>query len=456
MTNKNLSRRDFLRLAGLFAGSMAVQACIPGAASQTENVKLVYQDWRTDWFPAMAQEELARFTAQHPNIRVFYTPDPPDVETSLLADAKAGHAPDVFAACCTFFPILGQQGVCLDLRPFIEKNIDQASLDDWDPAQFHALARRDGLQYGLPKYHGALALYYNKDVFDQFKVDYPDGSWNHDDYLAAMKLLTHDTDNDGKIDIWGSMIDISWERIQVKVNAWGGNLVDPTNPSQSRMAESKALEAMEWLRARMWDDKVMATFRDVENLSTRDAFSSGRLAMVEDGSWALKDILVKSKFRIGVSPLPSGPAKRVTLATTDGFGIWANTPYPNQAGELLKYLLSPDYGRAMARANYLQPARISLVDEWVAMIRAEYPEQAKDVALEAFADGHKNGYSVTTEIFTNMKDATRLASDAWNTIFNLGQAPVDLMKSVSDEINKTQLAASSLPAACTSCNISGN
>ena len=29
--------------------------------------------------------------------------------------------------------------------------------------------------------------------------------------------------------------------------------------------------------------------------------------MVEDGSWALKDILDGAEFRVGVAPLPAGP-----------------------------------------------------------------------------------------------------------------------------------------------------
>ena len=117
--------------------------------------------------------------------------------------------------------------------PTLQADLDQATIEDWDPVQYKAFFTRDGKQYGLPKYHGALALYYNKDLFDQYHVDYPDESWTHDDYLAAMKRLTHDRDGDGKTDLWGSMMDISWERIQVHVNAWGGHLVDPDDPTRS-------------------------------------------------------------------------------------------------------------------------------------------------------------------------------------------------------------------------------
>ena len=437
-----LSRREFLRLAAATATGTLLGACAlpqaPSPAPSQEVVQLVYQDWRTDWFPPMVQEMLDEFHATHPNIRVFYTPDPEDVEETMLSRMQAGTAPDVFQGCCSFFPIWAQKGYVLDLRPYVEADLDQATIQDWDPAQYRALFTRDGTQYALPKYHGALALYFNKDVFDEYGVPYPDDTWDHDDYLEAMKRLTLDRNGDGQTDLWGSMLDISWERIQVHVNAWGGHFADPEDHRRCMMAASEALEAMEWIRARMWDDRVMASFLDVQNLETRHAFATGRLAMVEDGSWALKDILARATFRVGLAPLPAGPARRVTLATTDGFGIYAGTKYPDAAWELVQFLVSEEYGLAMARANFLQPARASLVDEWVGYIRQEYPEKAKDVEIAAFADGQIKGYSVTAEVFANMEDARRITYAAWDRIFTLGEAPVDLMVDVCREIEDAQ------------------
>jgi multiple sugar transport system substrate-binding protein len=440
-----LSRRDFLKLASLFSGGALLNACRPfvstPASSASTEVQLVYQDWRTEWFPMMAQQMLEQFHRTHPDIRVFYVPDPVDVEEKLLEDMKAGVAPDVFAACCSFFPILAQEDQTLDLRPFIEADLAQETIRDWDPVQYSALQKRSGEQYGLPKYHGALALYYNKDLFDQFSVDYPDGSWDHDDYLEAMKRLTHDRDSDGRIDQWGSITDLSWDRIQVHVNGWGGHFVDPDDPTLSRMGDLQALEAMEWLRARMWDDRVMARPLDVQNMGTQQAFISEKVAMAEDGSWALKNILSNAKFRIGVAPFPAGPSRRVTLATTDGFGIYRGTRYPEAAWELMKFLISREYGQAMAQANFLQPARASLVQEWVDLIRQEFPDRTRDVDIAVFAEGHVQGYSVVAEIFPNMVEAKQLIYSAWDQIFLLGEQPVDLMVDISNRVSELQKAS---------------
>lgn len=438
----DLSRRDFIQFATGAAAAAAVASCAPRSPTLVGRgngrIQLVYQDWRTDWFPQLAKEALTAFHERHPGIRVYYTPDPENLEEQMRTDFQSGTAPDVLAGCCDFFAQWAQEGYLLDLRPFVEADLDQSVLDDWDPAQYRALFSPDGLQFALPKYHGALGLFYNKDLFDRFSVEYPDHSWSHDDYLAAMRAMTRDRDGDGEVDLWGSMFDVAWERIQVHVNGWGGRFVDPEIPTRSWMARPESLAAMQWLRDRMWADRVMASFLDVENLETRQAFIQQRVAMVEDGSWALKDILDNAQFRVGVTTFPAGPARKVTLATTDGFGIYAGTEHPEAAWQLLKFLVSREYGRAMARAHFLQPARRSLVEEWASFVRQEYPEATRDLDIAAFAEGHVEGYSVTAEVFANMAEARRLTQAAWQEIFTLGQSPVEMMVQVSAQIELSQ------------------
>jgi multiple sugar transport system substrate-binding protein len=185
----------------------------------------------------------------------------------------------------------------------------------------------------------------------------------------------------------------------------------------------------------------MASVLDVQNRETRQAFIDQKIAMVEDGSWALKDILAMAPFQIGVAPLPAGPVRRVTLATTDGFAIYAGTRHPEAAWELVKFLISREYGRAMAQANFLQPARASLVDEWAQLVRAEFPAETRGLDLSVFAQGHLQSYSVTAEIFANQAEAARLAGAAWEKILKLGQAPVSLMKEISAQIEAAQQPA---------------
>ena len=104
----------------------------------------------------------------------------------------------------------------------------------------------------------------------------------------------------------------------------------------------------------------------------------------------------------------------------------------------MNFLISREYGRAMAEANFLQPARASLVEDWAGYIRDEFPEKARDIDIAAFADGHIKGYSVVAEVFANMTESKRRIDAAWDKIFTLGQEPVDIMKEVSRKVEEAQ------------------
>ena len=144
----------------LSATAPSLSACGGGGDSSTSSgqgrVQLVYQDWRTEWFPPMAQRELQLFQAQHPDLSVFYTPDPENLIDQMPLDMQAGNAPDVFQGCCGFFPAWAQMGYVVDLRKYVESDLDKSIVADWDPAQYKAMFDSSGRQFGVPKYQGTL------------------------------------------------------------------------------------------------------------------------------------------------------------------------------------------------------------------------------------------------------------------------------------------------------------
>ena len=93
---------------------------------------------------------------------------------------------------------------------------------------------------------------------------------------------------------------------------------------------------------------------------------------------------------------------------------------------------------AMARASFLQPARASLVDDWVSYVREEFPERSEGVDIAAFAGGHIQGYSVTAEVFTKMAYVKPIIYDAWAQIFTWGRAPVEWMVDVCQQVQEIQ------------------
>ena len=441
---------SYILLALMLVASVVLVACARAPAAteppteppmeEAMQVNLVYQTWGSDWMVPLWEEMEPIFSAAHPNIEVTYVPQSNDVDVKLLAQMVAGEAPDIMFGCCTWFPTIAQKGQLLDLRPYVERDFDQATIDDFDSAQYNAFILSDGTLYGLPKYHGALALFYNKDLFDEYGVEYPpEEGWTLEEYQEAMEKLTQDRDGDGNTDLWGSMIDIvSEDRVQMYINNHGGHIVDPEDPTNCMLDEPEATAALQWLYDRMRVEKVMATSLDVAEVGTQNAFIAQQVAMVEDGSWAINNILKSSTFRVGIAPFPAGPAGRVTLATTDTYGIWVGTEHPDEAWELLKFLVSEEYGIASAKYGSLQPARESLVTQWANIIRENFPEKTQDLNIEAFADGHKQGYSVVVETFANQGEARPILREAFDLIFTLDEQPLEYMNDVCLEIEATQ------------------
>lgn len=442
--SRPLTRRAFLRALAATTTTLAAAACARPATPRLysgQKAEIVYQDSSAAWFSPMVAAMMEQFHDAHPNIRVYFNTEPAkqaDIEKVTTTQMEEGTAADVVMGCCTWFPLWAQREHLLDLRPYVAAEIDQATIDDWNPAQVKALITKDGRQFGLPKYCGALALYYNKDLFDAEGVGYPTAEWTYDDYLAAMKRLTLDRDRDGEIDVWGSMMWLSWIRFQVHINGWGGHIMDPADDRKCRLAEPEALNALEWLRARTWDDKVMANKLRVNNLAPSAAFAAGRLAMAEDGSWALNDILSNAKFRVGVAPFPAAPARKTTSATIDGFGIYKGTRHPEAAWELVKFLVSKEYGRALAQAGLLQPARLSLLGDWADAVRERFPKQAQEVDMSAFADGHRKGYAVTPETAHNIGSASKILGDAMEQLITFGSGSLETIKAAAANIEASQ------------------
>lgn len=105
-----MDRRTFIKAIGRSVAAVALSSCMPSAKGPgphgSNNVQLVYQDCRCRGEQLMLQQ----FYDTHPNIQVFYSPDPDNFEEKMLSDLQAGTAPDIMAGCCDFFPVWAQKG----------------------------------------------------------------------------------------------------------------------------------------------------------------------------------------------------------------------------------------------------------------------------------------------------------------------------------------------------------
>ncbi|OYD15999.1 hypothetical protein CH333_04585, partial [candidate division WOR-3 bacterium JGI_Cruoil_03_44_89] len=109
-----------------------------------------------------------------------------------------GTPPDVFYMGIEDFPVYVSGGSLMNLEPFLQEDTT------WNAGEYYQVLLggfryRDSL-YGIPKDWSPLVLYYNKNLFDEAGVSYPDENWTWDDFLDAAIKITKDENGDGEPD----------------------------------------------------------------------------------------------------------------------------------------------------------------------------------------------------------------------------------------------------------------
>ena len=135
-----------------------------------------------------------------------------------------------------------QDGLLLDLEPLMTADED-FEMTDFYPGTLEKF-QWDGGTWGIPTSASYMVIFYDKDLFDNAGIDYPEAGWNWDDFLAAAEATTL-RDGD-EVTQWGfstSYID-PVELVQAKV----GPVFDATTePPTARLTDPDVVDAFQWL-----------------------------------------------------------------------------------------------------------------------------------------------------------------------------------------------------------------
>lgn len=131
----------------------------------------------------------------------------------ILAYKAAGDMPDIFYVGPDTVAANVDDGYILPLDDYVP----EATINDLWPAITDAY-RYDGKQAGagpiycLPKDLSTFAFAYNKTLFDEAGVEYPDpeNPYTWEEFLEVCGKLTIDKDGDGEIDQWGCANALQW------------------------------------------------------------------------------------------------------------------------------------------------------------------------------------------------------------------------------------------------------
>ena len=275
---------------------------------------------------------------------------------NLTAQIAAGNAPDIVgpvgAEGRASFP-----GAFADLQPLVkEANYD---LGDVDPA-FTKFYMEEGKLVGLPFAIYPSALFVNKDLFKEAKLDLPpqkvggkytlDGKqvdWDWDAVLAVAKKLTVDKNgNDAtspKFDPKNVVqygFDMQWvdDNPRWFATYWGAAM--PVDDKGNAVIPDNWKVGMKWYYDAIWKYHVVPSQAAVSgDLLKGNAFSSGKVAMGLTHTWYTCCIDPKMVPNWDLAIVPGYQGKITAKMHADTFSIMKDSKHPKEAFKVYQYML---------------------------------------------------------------------------------------------------------------------
>ena len=296
--------------------------------------------------------------------------------------------------------------------------------------------RQDGKILALPMgFHGGpIALFYNKDLFDSAKVDYPSLDWSYDDLAAAARKLARPDDG-----VFGYAMVPKWgEALAVLARNFGGDLLSEDG-TKSRLTDPATKAAISWLSG-LIEDRTHPRPTDLgPDGDLVPLFEAGKLAMFSQGPWNIQTLrqgIPAGGMNWDMSLLPKGSAGRQGQLASEAYPISISGNKP-AAWEFLKLMNTLEEGlNRQAIGPFLPPPLVDAMTSTVLLgdpMRATYwSEVANNTPKKAFLPANRR----VTEYFD-------LTSTAFDPLW-LGEASVDETLASADKTLTDLLAKEAL------------
>ncbi len=319
---------------------------------------------------------VEQFLENNPGVVVQYeeaAADPKLGLRKLVREFDRGKAPDVFAVD----DVAGfcARGMLLNLEKYVVRDADRVDLDECYPlavdyTRFDGTVTGRGDLYGLPAFGMVtFALYYNRDLFDEAELEYPDETWTWTEFVEAAKKLTRDTDGDGFSDQYGCAdLVLSGVGYQPVLWSFGASYLDESM-TKPAVGTEEFRDAFRFVHDLYWKHRVIGSPTDDRGQPDLVmSFAGGRFAMMV-ASCGLAPELRRfgSSLEWDVAPVPKGPAGRATPFASYNLGINSKTNHPEAAWELLQFLTSTETvgKRAYAQVIRTTPPRRPIAGSWI-------------------------------------------------------------------------------------------
>ncbi len=347
-------------MIGLISLNVSLSGC--GKTQESENVTEVkVAFWGSPEEIDIITNSIKDWQQEHPDIKIVFEHTPyTGYDSKILTRIAGGAAPDVIATEVDYFVTFASKGVLEDLTPYFEVSDETFSAEDFFPTILGRFTV-DGKIYAVPRDVAPFAcVFYNKKLFDEAGLAYPNDDWTWEDMLRMARALTKKDEN-GRIIQYG-FYGWAWQNF---IYGNGGALVDDVDqPTKTLLDDPKSVEGLQFYADMINLYKVMPTPVALANLGMGVdlMFASGRLAMFLSGVWETPG-LRKYDFEWDVVMFPKGlHGTRAFGSGGSGYAILKSSKHKKEAWEVIKALTGAKGQAQLAKKGLAQPSRISVAE----------------------------------------------------------------------------------------------
>jgi multiple sugar transport system substrate-binding protein len=389
---RRVTRRDFLRLTGVTTMGVLAAACTAPAATTTtqegaegagaaEAPEIVYLNPTDDVEQLNVQQAITdAFMQAHPEVKVRIEALAWDGYWEKLQTMIAGGvAPDMFRMDYVYMAVYASKGVPIALDDYVKAEIDTSQFAEGYEMVFQAYSY-EGKQYALPQDVNTQVLFYNKQLFDEAGVDYPNESWKWDpetggDFLEAAKALTSG-------DVFGYSQEWYWEPLSPWLWENGGDWHNEDR-TQSTMSDPKTIAGIQFLADLLLTHNVSPTPAQMAGRGAVDMFNTGAVAMYQSGRWMTPTLRAIEDLDWDVAVLPEGVAGRATTLGGTASCISNQSKHPDETWQYAKWYLTGDAQTMIADMALSTPLLKSVLESKEFM--ESTPPQNNGVWLQSMA-----------------------------------------------------------------------
>ncbi|MDR2480053.1 MAG: sugar ABC transporter substrate-binding protein [Treponema sp.] len=324
--------------------------------------------------------------------------------TLLEAAATGGSLPDVFWMHSNQAQRYGTNGMLLDLTDRVATS-NVANMANF-PADLVNLYTFSGKHYAIPKDMDTIALWYNKTIFDEVGLAYPNENWTWDDLKSAARKLTDASKNRYGIDFRPGEPQTEWANAIYQ----NGGFVISNDKKKSGFDNPATIAAFEYMVGFVQEGIAPPLAITADN-DVNALFQSGIIAMGQFGSWSLSSFKANDYIRqnCDVAVLPASPTgKRATIYNGLGWAAAAGGKHPEEAWKLLEFFSREDIQRRLSESGIAMSAYNGTAAPFV----QGFPEFNVKAYIDQLPDAVFRPYSKNTVVWEEM--AIQALNDAWS------------------------------------------